>query len=271
MNLSPEKLEAVLRQPPAPVAVKLGGVRWVVRTAALREMIGDLLGEPEVASTSDVVHQSWLVTLTRIVPGAGAKPWLLRRSNYAKPSARKRDLFRAAAAVRAFRNALALEAAGIATPRVLAAGVRRELLVPQAGYLLAEEIPAPVSLAQLTTQSAPIDHGVVKAVAAVIANLHQRGFIHGDLTINNVLLDRAAKPWFIDLERTRKVRGEASWGQAVEDFHRFARHFGKFSPAGKRAALKLLQHYCHARGWAGRGREFVAAVENRLKHKLAAD
>lgn len=268
MNLSPEKLEAVLRELPAPVTAKLGGIRWEVRSAALREMIGDLLAQPEVTSTSDVVHQSWLVTLTRVVAGEGVKSWLMRRSNYAKTVARQRDLFRAAASVRAFRNALALEAAGIPTPRVLAAGVRRELLVPQAGYLLAEEIPAAVSLAQLTTQSAPIDRGVVKAVAAAIANLHQRGFIHGDLTINNVLLDGAAKPWFIDLERMRKVRGEVSWAQAVEDFHRFARHFGKFSPAGKRGALRLLQSYCRARGWAGREREFAEALGKRLKHKI---
>jgi hypothetical protein len=61
------------------------------------------------------------------------------------------------------------------------------------------------------------------------------------------------------------------WRQAVEDFHRFARHFGKFSPAGKRGALRLLKQYCFARGWAQREREFIQLLEKRLKHKIAED
>lgn len=271
MNLSPAKLEAALQAVPAPVSVKRGGVQWEVRSTALRELLDELLTEPEIADSTAIVHESWLVKLTRVVPCAGSKTWLLRRSNYAKPSARKRDFFRTAAAIRAFRNALALEAAGISTPRALAAGVRRKLRVPRVGYLLMEEVTNAVSLAKWTSQRASIDADTINAVATAIANLHQRGFIHGDLTINNVLLDEAQRPWFIDLERTRKVPGEVDWRQAIDDFHRFGRHFRKFSLAGKRGALRLLQHYCRARGWAGREREFVEALEKRLRHKLAAD
>jgi tRNA A-37 threonylcarbamoyl transferase component Bud32 len=258
----------------APVKVKAGAVRWEVRSGPLAEAIHDLLSQPDdlAGFKSTPIHQTWLVTVTRIalpqLPGGLA---LMRRSNYAKSKARHRDLFRTAAAVRAFRNALALEAAGVPTPRVWAAGVLRTLRVPKAGYLLIDEVLDAVSLSALAHSPRGASHAAVGEVARAIARMHEAGFVHGDLTINNVLLDGAGKPWFIDLERTQRVRGGANWRQAVEDFHRLARHFRKFSPAGRVAALRLLREYCAARGWKGREREFVRALERRLRHKMAAD
>lgn len=256
------------------VRVKVGPVRWEVRSAKVAEAIGDLLSRPDdfAGRTAAVIRETWLVTVARVpVPALSEGSWLLRRSNYAKSSARKRDFLRTGAAVRAFRNALALEEAGQPTPRVLAAGVRRVLRVPRAGYLVVEEVPGAVSLAELAQSPQGAARAMIRAVTEAIARLHEHGFIHGDLTINNVLLDRAGRPWFIDLERTRQVRGAVTWRQAIEDFHRIARHFNKFSPAGRVGALRLLKDYCSARGWRGREREFVKALARLLKHKIEAD
>jgi len=252
---------------------KIGAVRWEIRSAAVLELCESFLREPEqlTRDKSRVVHETWAVTVVRMASAAGNGTWLLRCSPYAKPKARRRDFFRTAASVRAFRNALALEQAGLPTPRALAGGVLRRLRVPRAGYLLTEEVPKAVSLAQLASQPGPVAPGMIQSVALAIVALHQSGFVHGDLTINNVLLDGAGKPWFIDLERMRKLRGPVGWRLAVEDFHRFARHFGTFSPTGRRAALRLLQHYCRARGWIRREREFIRALERRLRRKLDTD
>jgi serine/threonine-protein kinase RIO1 len=258
----------------APVRFRAGFARWEVRSAAAAQAIGELLREPErfTARPDSVIHQTWLVTVTRAcLPALGNGSWLLRRSNYAKASARKRDFFRTAAPIRAFRNALALEAAGIPTPCALAAGVRRVLRVPRAGYLLTEEVSDAVAVARLMQSEAGASRAAVSAVAEAIAQLHERGFIHGDLTINNILLDGVARPWFIDLERTRRVRGPVNWGQAVEDFHRLARHFSQFSPAGRSGALRVVVLYCAARGWAGREMEFAQAIYRRVKTKIAQD
>ena len=256
--------------PILPLKEKIGAVRWEVRSSAVLVLCESFLREPAqlVKDKNRVVHETWAVTVVRVSPATNAGAWLLRYSPYAKPDARRRDFFRTAASVRAFRNALALEQAGLPTPRALAGGVLRKLRVPRAGYLLTEEVPNAIPLARLVSQAEPIPPRIIQAVALAIASLHRGGFVHGDLTINNVLLDGAGKPWFIDLERMRKLRGPVGWRRVVEDFHRFARHFDKFSPAGQRAALRLLQHYCRARGWLRREREFIRALEKRMRHKL---
>jgi tRNA A-37 threonylcarbamoyl transferase component Bud32 len=259
--------------PILPIKEKIGAVRWEVRSPAVLALCETFLREPAqlARDKSRIVHETWAVTVLRVSPGTNAGAWLMRCSSYAKPKARGRDLFRTAASVRAFRNALALEQAGLPTPRALAGGVMRKLRVPQAGYLLTEEVPSAISLARLASQAEPVPPAITQTVALAIARLHENGFVHGDLTINNVLLDGAGQPWFIDLERMHKLRGAVGWRWAVEDFHRFARHFGKFSPAGQRAALRLLQHYCRARGWRRREREFIRALEKRMRHKLDED
>lgn len=258
----------------APVALKAGQVRWRVRSAAVAEALRELLQAPDVPRQNKdaLIHDTWLVSVARvalpIVPGGRA---LLRRSSYANRHARWRDCFRTAGPLRAFRQALALERAGIATPRVLAAGVARVFRVPRAGYLLVEEIAPATTLAKLAQQPGYVPPLVTRRVAEMIARMHGLGFIHGDLTINNVLLDEHLQPWFIDLERGRRCWSPVSWRQAVEDFHRFARHVGKFRVPARLAALRLLRHYCQLRGWAGREREFAEALRRRLAHKIAAD
>jgi len=270
---------ATLNEPPAsdiavPVSLKVGPLRWQVRSAATTAGVEELLREPDRFLTQKelLLHDTFLVTLGRVtLPVKSHNPLLLRRSNYGKPAARWRDCFRTAGALRAFRIALALERAGVPTPRVMAAGVRRVGLMPQAGYLLVEEIPAAVSLAKQARTPAGVPRATLDRVAGAIARMHAQGFFHGDLTINNVLLDPAGQPWFIDLERARRGRGPVSWRQAIEDFHRFARHFVRFSTAGRLGALRLLKIYTTARGWRGRDREFIAALDQRMKHKVLAD
>ena len=235
----------------APVTFRVGPVRWQVRSAAVAEAIREVLRDPDACMNRKdmLIHDTWRVSIARVPLSLGqCGRALLRRSNYAKSGAQWRDFFRTAGPFRAFRSALALERAGIATPRVLAAGIARSFHVPKAGYLLVEEIVPAVTLAQLARRPGPIPAPVIRRVAEMIARMHQEGFIHGDLTINNVLLDEQSRPWFIDLERGRRCPGPVSWRQAVEDFHRFARHVGKFGAAARFGALRLLKHYCAVRG-----------------------
>jgi serine/threonine-protein kinase RIO1 len=258
----------------APVTYHAGPVHWRVRSAPVAEVIRDMLDDPEAWTIrKDVLIQNtWQVLIARVsLPLASCERALLRRSNYTKREARWRDFFRRSGPHRAFRYALALERAGIATPRVLAAGIVRSFHVPKTGYLLVEEIFPAMTLAKLAQRPGPIPAALIRRVAGMIARMHQEGFIHGDLTINNVLLDEQNQPWFIDLERGRRRWGPVSWRQAVEDFHRFARHVGKFSVPARFGALRLLKYYCAERGWTGREREFAEAIFRRLKHKLEAD
>jgi 3-deoxy-D-manno-octulosonic acid kinase len=254
----------------APAQLRAGPERWRLRSAALANALTHVLSDPErvFAMTEAILFQSAMVTVARVeVPLAGQ--WLLRRYQYLKPSARNKDMLRPALVMRGFRLALALEEAGLPTPRVLAAGIRRKFWVPQTSYLLVAEVPEAVKLARFAASSSGANCRAVAAVAGVIARLHQKGFHHGDLTINNVLLDAQGAPWLIDLERASRKLAPLSWRWSVDDLHRFARHFARFSPAGQRSALRLLKSYLTMRGWSGREREFISAVATRLRGKEA--
>jgi len=254
----------------APVRRRAGLVCWRLRSASLADPLSQVLDDPErVFQLSEaILVQTPLVTVARVgLPVSGR--WLLRRYRYLKPSARNKDILRTALVMRGFRMALAVEQAGLPTPRVLAAGIHRKFWVPQTSYLLVEEVPGAVKLARFAASSSGADHRVAAAVAGVVATLHQKGFHHGDLTINNVLLDAQGLPWLIDLERASSKPAPLNWSQSVDDFHRFARHFSKFSAAGQRGALRLLRNYLTARDWSGREREFIAAMAKRLRGKDA--
>ena len=247
-----------------------GNVQWMVRADDDVSAHETIFREPDAELAQ---HQPFrdtiLVTLARI-PGAmpGGKSYLLRRTNYGKPMARVRDFFRTAAPIRAFRNALELEAAGIPTPRVIAAGIVRKLQKPICGYLLVEEISGASSLVDYIKAHHGVPHRTIKEMAQVITHLHEKGIIHGDLTIGNVLLDAHLKIWLVDLDRLKTQSRAVNWRGAVEDFFRFARHIPVLGPGARFGALRLLKAYCALRGWAGREREFSADVLERLKQKV---
>jgi hypothetical protein len=258
----------------APIRLSIGTAQWEVRSSAVVESISDLLRQPDnyLERKEGLIHDTFMVTLGRVsLPTSASHRLLLRRNNYGKPAAKWRDTFRTAGPFRAFRSALEMERAGLPAARVLAAGIRRAWRVPQAGYLLVEEIPNAVTLASLAQRPAGLSRRGIRRVVGDIVRLHENGFIHGDLTINNMLLDDGGQPWFIDLERTRRVRGAVNWQQAINDFHRFARHFGKFSAVVRFGALRLLKDYCEGRGWTGKEREFINALARRLRRKIEAD
>lgn len=256
-----------------PVSLKAGSVRWRVRSAEIAAEIRDVLDAPkEAMQRSDtVIHETGVITIVRVpLPIAAGGHALLRSNNYGRHRVRMRDFFRMSGSLRAFRNALALERVGIPTPRILAAGILRSFHVPRAGYLLMDEISPAITLAELAKRPDSIPPGVIRGLAEEIANMHGKGFIHGDLSINNVLIDENLRPWFIDLDRARRTFGPANWNNTADEFHRLARHVWKFRPCMRFAALRMLVQYCRLRGWSGREREFAEAVHRQLAKKVLA-
>jgi len=258
----------------SPVALRAGGVRWKVRSAALAADIQDLLREPDawLLDKDRLIHDTFLVTMGRVVwPALNGDRWLLRRTNYGKPMAKFRDFFRVSGPMRAFKNGLAFEQAGLPVPRVLAAGIIRVLHKPVVGYLLMEEIVSVASLREHARRHRSFSPAAVEQTAKAVARMHEQGFAHGDLTINNVLLDERLQPWLVDLERAKFLGRPVNWRATVDDFYRFARYINKLGPGGRFASLRLLTHYCRLRGWAGREREFAIAVMARLRERVKDD
>jgi tRNA A-37 threonylcarbamoyl transferase component Bud32 len=250
--------------------VRRGAISWVLHSESDLSALETLLANPEKIFRPDtLVRDGTMVTIARVPsPLRSVESCLLRRTNYGKPRARLRDCFRPAAPIRAFRNALALEVAGIATPRVIAAGVIRTWRVPLKGYLLVEEIQSAQSIGDYVTVHRGLPHAAIERVADVIANLHKSGFIHGDLTIGNILLDQRLHPWFVDLERMGSYGSPVEWRQATEDFFRLARHVKKLGPGATFGALRLIKRYCAQRGWAKRERQLSTDIFDLLRRKV---
>ena len=267
-------VDAVAKQDsafPATVSIRRGDVHWTLRANCEISALECLLRDPEgeIARQPALLRDGWLVTIARIAAAAGSnKSWLLRRINYGKPKAQLRDFFRAAAPIRAFRNALAFERNGFPTPRVIAAGIVRKFQRPIVGYLLVEELQPAWSLAEYLKIHRGMPHYAIQNISRLVAALHTRGFVHGDLTVGNVLLDTKMQPWLVDLERARSFARPVNWRGAVEEFFRFARHVPVLGPGARFGALRLLKLYCGERGWSGCEREFAADVLTRLKQKV---
>lgn len=239
-------LEGGLLEPVAPM--RAGPLCWVVRSALLAEDMLPVLRDPDshLREAALCLKHSRNVTLVRI-PRPVKTGWVLRRLNYGKLRHRLRDCFRPSRARRAFRQGLRLEAAGVATAWVLAAGERRWLRWPRRAYLLMEEIPDAITLAALIKQEHPQLERALRRLARVLARLHDAGFSHRDLKATNVLFDGQLEPHLIDLDGVRRVRFAAQ-SRAVADIARLARDtmvWPRRPSLSQRA--RFLIAYCRAR------------------------
>ena len=130
---------------------------------------------------------------------------------------------------RAFRAAIAaqrVEAAGIMTPRVLAAGEKRRAHFLLAGYLLTDAVEDTRDLMAFTVRSpeAPARMpSVIAEAARVAAALHAHGFYHGDLKLVNLYRagnDGQFGVW--DLDSAQLFDGEVPRELVVRELGRIA-------------------------------------------------
>lgn len=259
------------RSPSAPVRVIIGKVCWQLLSPDLIGCLQPVLESPDAFAEIDSsrIYSKPGVVVSRLPASFSDSPrWVLRRTTYARPIARLRDCLRVPGSLRAFRNSLAFRVAGIDTPRVLAAGVARRFWVPIAGYLLMDEIHPKLTLVECLREHGRLPRGATKKIARMIARLHERGFMHGDLTINNILLDGQLDPWLVDLDRARLGGRELGMASAAEDFYRLARHVDSLQAGSRTTALRLLRLYCELRQWQGRERELIKTTVARLHEKV---
>jgi tRNA A-37 threonylcarbamoyl transferase component Bud32 len=253
----------------APVTVRRGEIRWRVRSPEIVPEIEPILANPDgcLVDKDAQIKDSILVTVGRVTTSlTKGRRWILRRTNYGKPVSRWRDFFRVASPLRAFQNGLAFERAGIATPRVLAAGIVRVLQLPRVGYLLVEEITPAQTLVDCYNQNDRLPRPVVKRVAELVVALHERGFLHLDLTIgSNILLDERLEPWLIDLQRARSTSRPVGRRGAVEEFRRLARQINTYGFRARTAAMWFLKYYCSGRGWHNQERSLAEQVVEKLR------
>jgi len=99
-----------------------------------------------------------------------------------------------------WENLQAFQARGIPTAKIAAFGLERRFGAFVRGALITEEIPRARSLTQLVASSDPRMHdrrwitAILRQIALMTRQLHQRGFAHNDLKWRNILVNNDNPP-----------------------------------------------------------------------------
>jgi tRNA A-37 threonylcarbamoyl transferase component Bud32 len=246
----------------SPTLLRAGLRVWSVHPQFPSDTIRPLLEQPEqhLAAASYFYKETELITLGRLGPYSADGPHLLlRRLNYGRLSHRLRDWFRPSRARRAFRWGLALEAAEVRTPRVVAASEDRCWRMPLRAFLLTEEVLGARNLTVYLEQPGSGSDGFADRLGAVIGRLHQTGFSHRDLTGSNILVDHEEQPWLIDLDGVRRLL-PIGMRRAARDLSRLSPWVKMHSNLLPCTESRFLHAYCQARNWTGRESRLARAV-----------
>jgi tRNA A-37 threonylcarbamoyl transferase component Bud32 len=251
--------------------VRVGTLRWLLHSEADLAGLRPVLENPESYLTKAAPHlkHDEVVTVARVpAPSPGQSELVLRRLNYGKPRHRLRDLLRPARVFRALRHGWGLEAAGVSTPRALAAAEARWFRWPVAAYLITEYVPGAVTLYDLLAQRGSLPREQVVGLADLLADLHDHGFSHRDLKSTNVLFDGRLRPWLIDLDGVRSF-GRLAEAEAIANLARLAREVVAYPRALRWNAPRFLRRYCRRRRMEDRFEALGREVSRRLARRRA--
>jgi tRNA A-37 threonylcarbamoyl transferase component Bud32 len=223
--------------------VKAGGFAWWVRRASLDDRLQKVLDNPD-GYLPDVTNLP--LTLRPSTSVSRVSNFFLKRYNRARPTKLLKSIFRCAPAQRAFDLACDLERVGILTPRALAVANKRLARVLLRSYLVTENIEEAKTLDQWQGHRGQ----AARQVAALVARLHDAGFIHRDLNPTNVLFNQLNQLLFVDLDTMRRVRLVPEY-LAMDDVARFSRKALLCSKILLSDRVRFLKEYCRLRGVAG--------------------
>ena len=121
---------------------------------------------------------------------------------------------------------------GIPTPRPIALLVESGVAGLTRGALAVEEIPATEDLARLAQRGA-VDEDDLAAAMSVVRAMHDRGMIHPDLNLGNILLRGAGsgrpEAFVIDLDGVRFTDGPVGFGARQAAVRRMERSCAKLT------------------------------------------
>ena len=149
-------------------------------------------------------------------------------------------------------SAVRLREAGVPTPSVLAAGWRRVLGPLHAHALVTETVPGAVNLqTALASRMDTLERrAALGASGRAVRAMHDAGFLHADLNLANLVLERTAggsRAHIVDLDRGT-FEGSLTASQKRSNLDRLLRSWEKWrpggTPPGPRDAVAFLQAYC---------------------------
>jgi tRNA A-37 threonylcarbamoyl transferase component Bud32 len=239
---------------------RAGGLRWQVRLPFLSRQVEQILEDPDgfLTAHAEILKPGRSSTVGR------ANGLVLKRNNLRKVESLFKDLFRPSRARRAFRKSYHLELVGIPTARPVAAADKRVLRILLRSYLLMQEIPAAVDLSACRGNK----FRAIRAVAGLVAKLHEEGFAHRDLKETNIVFDSAGKPYLLDLEGLSYIE-QVPPHRAASDLARLAHAVEPWEHVTGRDRWRFLTCYCRARGMGKKvQRELASQITSYLGERL---
>lgn len=163
---------------------------------------------------------------------------------------------------RSYKMALALRADNLPTPEPVAVARRGDVRVlatralPE-HTLLTEYLKAQF-IRESATGTAREKRALLARVADLASTLHRAGFVHGDLTASNIVVDGEGNLHLIDLDRTKRPTLARAFLQMLDVRLLFLTSWGEVS---RSEWLRLLARYMRPWGWSRhRKRRFVRRV-----------
>jgi len=238
-----ENLNRFLSQNQKYSRLKVGQFVWRIRSGSLDANLQELLDNPDI-------HLPNVTNLLRVdrpsTSVARVSNFFLKRYNRTRPFKTLKSTIRIAPADRAFSMAGDLERAGILTPRALAVANKRLARVLLRSYLVTEDIGEARTLDQWQGHR----RQAARQVAALVARLHDAGFIHRDLNPTNLLFNRRNQLLVVDLDTMRRLRLVPEH-LAIRDVARFSRQSMLSQKISVSDRVCFLKEYCRVRGIAG--------------------
>ena len=222
---------------------RFGGLRWRVRLPLLTPGAERVMDDPDefLLSSSKLLKRGQTATI------GVADGFVLKRFNFRKLLNLAKDLFRPSRPRRAFRKSYHLELAGLPTARVVGVAERRVFGLLVCSYQLMEEIPNALTLQKLMRNGGAPTREQTRAVARLVARLHEEGFTHGDLNERNLMLDGEGRLYLIDLDALEFL-GAVPSTRAAKDLARLAQDIAGHAAVSRVQREIFLRHYCRARG-----------------------
>ena len=163
-------------------------------------------------------------------------------------------------------SAVRLERAGIPTPAVLAVGSARAFGLFREQAIVTRQLEGARNLYELAGGAPPHDRrrDILRLCADLLRQLHDAGFLHGDLNVSNLVMERGPSGetlHVVDLDRGR-FRLVVTPRERLANLARLLRSYEKWIAGSLR--LSPREEICFLRCYVGHDRELTRFLAKRL-------
>jgi tRNA A-37 threonylcarbamoyl transferase component Bud32 len=145
-----------------------------------------------------------------------------------------------------------LRRAGVATPAILAVGVKAAGPLVLSQVIVAEEVVGALSLLASARNGTRAQRELLRAAGEAVRRMHDAGFRHADLNVGNILMVEATEGpriHVVDLEKgvfRERLHVAERAGNIARLLRSYLKWLDDHEPLSARQELRFLRAYCRA-------------------------